>query len=99
MTFFTTRPPDLKVSPRPDTTLTPSMWSRAAPAFSRRGPDRLAESAPPIVPPLPPRVSWASRREQSIGSKASCWLFCASSRSMSAIGVPALADSTSSSGS
>ena len=50
MTFFTTRPPDLKVSPRPDTAVTPRKWSRAAPALIRRGPDRLAASAPPSVP-------------------------------------------------
>ena len=50
MTFFTTRPPALNVSPRPDTALTPRKWSRAAPALIRRGPERLAASAPPIVP-------------------------------------------------
>ena len=41
MTFFTTRPPDLKVSPRPDTAVTPRKWSRAAPALIRRGPERF----------------------------------------------------------
>ena len=58
VTFFTTRPPDLKVSPRPDTAAKPRKWSRAAPALMRRGPERFAARAPPIVPrpATPPRM-------------------------------------------
>ena len=58
VTFFTTRPPDLKVSPRPDTAEKPRKWSRAAPALIRRGPERFAASAPPMVPrpATPPRM-------------------------------------------
>ncbi len=74
----------------------PRTWSRAAPALSRRGPDTLAASTPPMVPRpggAPNSGPW------SIGSKASCWRFSASSASISASGVPAFADSTSSAGS
>ena len=52
VTFLTTRPPDLNASPLPETALMPRTWSRAAPAFSRRGPDELAASTPPMVPRL-----------------------------------------------
>ena len=47
---FTTRPPDLKTSARPETAETPRKWSRAAPALMRRGPERFVASAPPSVP-------------------------------------------------
>ncbi len=50
VTFLTTRPPDLNVSPRPDTAVTPRKWSRAAPALIRRGPARFAATVPPMVP-------------------------------------------------
>ena len=74
----------------------PSTWSRAAPALIRRGPLAFAASTPPIVPR--PRAAPKSG-PKSIGSKASIWLCSASSASISASGVPALAESTSSSGS
>ena len=48
MTFFITRPPDLKISPRPLTPATPSRWSRAAPRWMRRAPDMLVAKTPPI---------------------------------------------------
>ena len=49
MTFFSTRPPERITSPRPFTARTPITWSRIAPQATRRGPDRLAATTPPIV--------------------------------------------------
>ena len=50
MTFFTTLPPVLKLSPKPDTACAPSRWSRAPPALMRRGPASPAAIMPPMVP-------------------------------------------------
>ena len=53
VTFFITRPPDLKSSPRPLTASNPKTWSRAAPDFNRRGPEMLVATSPPSVPSRP----------------------------------------------
>ena len=93
VTFLTTVPPDLKVSPRPLTALKPRKWSRAAPTLMRRGPARLHAMAPPMVPasPSPP-----SRMPRSAGSKAICWLFWRSAASISArvVAAPAVMNSS-----
>jgi hypothetical protein len=94
VTFFITRPPFLTNSPDPLTKRTPSRLSRAAPAEMRRDPEMLAAASAPIVGepflPVSPR--------QSPGSKASICPVSASAASISAIGVPARAVSTSSPG-
>ena len=50
VTFFITRPPDLKSSARPETASNPNKWSRAAPTLIRRGPAILVATRPPMVP-------------------------------------------------
>src|SRR3546814_8254114 len=49
VTFFTTLPPATKISPRPETAVKPSRWSRALPAVTRREPATPAAITPPIV--------------------------------------------------
>ena len=66
MTFLTTRPPDLKLSPRPLTPRKPRKWSRAAPALIRRGPERLQARTPPSVR-LPTSVSGIPKQRAPIG--------------------------------
>ena len=96
VTFFITRPPDLKTSPRPLTARTPRRWSRAAPTRMRRAPDMLVANTPAMVPsPASPPPTPAS----SIGSNASICLREASASSICASGVPARADITISLGS
>ena len=85
MTFFTTRPPALKLSPKPDTPCAPNRWSRAPPALIRRGPARPA----PIMPPMVPRFAVPSSGAVSIGSNANCWFLESISDLTSASGAPA----------
>jgi hypothetical protein len=87
VTFFSTRPPERKISPSPATARMPSTWSRIAPHMMRRGPDRLVETTPPSV--AGSSVPKSARR--SGGSAMSCWLCSASAASMSGMGVPARA--------
>ena len=85
MTFFTTLPPVLKLSPKPDTACAPSRWSRAPPALIRRGPASPAA----IMPPMVPAPAVPSSGAVSIGSKANCWFLESISDITSASGAPA----------
>ena len=49
MTFFITRPPFFTTVPVPSTKRTPIRLSRQAPACTRRGPEALAATTPPMV--------------------------------------------------
>jgi hypothetical protein len=49
VTFFITRPPAFTTAPVPSTNRTPIRLSRQAPTCSRRGPEALTATAPPIV--------------------------------------------------
>ena len=52
VTFLTTVPPDLIVSPFPLIPWNPSMWSRTLPTLNLRDPAKLHETTPPIEPLL-----------------------------------------------
>jgi hypothetical protein len=85
VTFFTTLPPVLKLSPKPDTAWAPNRWSRAPPALIRRGPARPAA----IMPPMVPDTGVPSSGAVFIGSKANCWFLASISDSTSASEAPA----------
>ena len=85
VTFFTTVPPDLIVSPFPLIPWNPNKWSRALPDLNLLEPEKLQAIAPPIEPSL---LLPEKRNPKSLGSKASCWLFLSSSEIISLIGVP-----------
>ena len=95
VTFFTTVPPDLIVSPFPLIPWKPNKWSRALPDLNLLGPEKLQA----ITPPIEPSLLWPVKRNpKSLGSKASCWLFLSSFEIISLIGVPDLTLIYSSSG-
>ncbi len=94
VTFFSTRPPLRSTSPSPVTKRMPRTWSRVAPQATRRGPERFAPTMPPKVAGRASPHSHA----RSGGSAIRCWPFSASAASISAIGVPARAEITSSVG-
>ena len=91
-------PPALKISARPLTPRTQRKWSRAAPAFIRRGPDRLQARTPPKVARQAMEGGKAKSSAQSGGSKASICRLDARTASISASGVAAPAVMTSSVG-
>ena len=88
-TFFITCPPKRSNSPLAVRSLAPNTKSRAAPAYTRRGPDRPAAITPPRLGSAP----------NAGGSKARNWPWAASAASIWDKGVPQRAVMTSSEGS